>query len=159
MRGWVLLLLLSGREGRALVEELRECRALGARWRDELASVGVRAPLRRERVLFSDVSGGRLTPGRCEDGRTVVEPLVVLATRREIFEVEAAAELGGCGSREGDTLPRSRGVSAGRSAFELSCRLLSAAGLRRDRVLAGSVDIITVVVVVVVAAEVEADPE
>jgi hypothetical protein len=145
----LLLLLLGGREGRALVEELRECRVLGARWRDELASVGVRAPLRRERVLLSDVSGGRLTPVRCEDGR-IAEPLLVLATGREIFVVrdklaEAVVELGGFGSREGDMLPRSCGVSAGISAVDLSYRLLSAAGLRRERVLAGPVDIIFVV--------------
>lgn len=119
---------------------------LGARWRVELASVGVRAPLRRERVLLSDVRGGRLTPVRCEDGR-IVEPLLVLVTGREIFVVrdklaEAVVELGGLGSREGDTLPRSRGVSAGISAVDLSCRLLSAAGLRSERVLAGTVDII-----------------
>jgi hypothetical protein len=145
VRGW-LLLLLGGREGRALVEELRECRVLGARWRDELASVGVRAPLRRERVLFSDVRGGRLTPVRCEDGR-IVEPLLVLVTVREIFVVrdklaEAVVELGGFGSRDGDTLPRSRGVSAGMSTVDFSYGLLSAAGLRKERVLAGIVDII-----------------
>jgi hypothetical protein len=116
----LLPLLLGGREGRALVEELRECRV---RWRDELASVGVRAPLRRERVLLSDVSGGRPTPVRCEDGR-IAEPLLVLVTGREIFVVrdklaEAVVELGGFGSREGDMLPRSRGVSAGISAVDL----------------------------------------
>jgi hypothetical protein len=141
------------------VEEFRECRVLGARWMDELASVGVRAPLRRERVLLSDVRGGRLTPVRCEGGRTV-EPLLVLVTGREVSVVldklaEAIVELGGFGSREGDTLPRSRGVSAGVSAVDLSYRLLSAAGLRRERVLAGTVDIILVVVMV---AEGGADP-
>jgi hypothetical protein len=141
------------------VEELRECRVLGARWREELASVGVRAPLRRERVLLSDVRGGRLMPVRCEDGRTV-EPLLVLVTGRELFVVrdklaKAVVELGGFGSREGDILPRSRGVSAGMSAVDLSRRLLSAAGLRRERVLAGTVDII--VVVVIMAAQDESD--
>lgn len=148
----LLSLLLSGREGRALVEELRECRVLGARWRDEFASVGVRAPLRRERVLLSDVRGGRLTPVRCEDGR-IVEPLLLLVTWREIFVVldklaGAVVELWGFGSREGDTLPRSRGVSAGMSVVDLSYRLLSAAGLRRERVLVGPVDIILVIVVI-----------
>jgi len=143
------------------VEELRECRVLGARWREELASVGVRAPLRRERVLLSDVRGGRLTPVRCEDGR-IVEPLPVLVTGREIFVVrdelaEAVVELGGFGSLEGDTLLRSRGVSAGMSAVDLSYRLLSAAGLRRERVLAGTVDII-MDVVLIAEARLQCDP-
>jgi hypothetical protein len=162
VRAVVLLipLLLDGREGRALVEELRECRVLGTRCRDELASVGVRAPLRRERVLLSDVRGGRLTPALFEDGR-ILEPLLVLATGREIFVVrdkfaEAIVELGGFGSLEGDTLPRSRGVSTGMSAVDLSYRLLSGAGLRRERVLVGPVDIIFGCLFVV--AEGEADP-
>jgi hypothetical protein len=141
------------------VEELRECLVLGARWREELASVGVRAPLRREKVLLSDVRGGRLTPVLCEDGR-IVEPLLVLVTGRELFVVRdelaaAVVELGGLGSREGDTLPRSRGVSSGTSAVDLSYRLLSAAGLRMERVLAGIVDIILVVIMV---AKGDADP-
>lgn len=141
------------------MEELRECRVLGARWREELASVGVRAPLRKEKVLLSDVRGGRLTPVRCEDGR-IVEPLLVLVTGRELFVVRdelavAIVELGALGSREGDTLPRSRGVSIGTSAADLSYRLPSAACLRMERVLAGIVDIILVVVMV---ADGEADP-
>jgi hypothetical protein len=72
----LLPLLLPGRVGRALVEALRECRVLGRRWRDTVVSVGVRAPLRWERALLSDVSGGRLVPARC--GGRVVELLAVL---------------------------------------------------------------------------------
>lgn len=47
---------------KTLVEALREWRVLGARCIEELEvdSVGVLAPLRREEILFSEVSGGRL---------------------------------------------------------------------------------------------------
>ncbi len=91
--------------GRALVEELRVWRVLGARCREELGSVGVLAPLRRKKVLFSDVSGGRLTADRCGGGRMEEFPLLVpgrdgFAVRG--IPVEAGVELGGFGSREGD---------------------------------------------------------
>lgn len=107
-----------------MVEELREWRVLGARWSEVLGSVGVRAPLRRENVLLSDVRGGRLTSVRREGGRIVT--LLVLVTWRETFVLRerlavAVEELGGFGSREGDTLPRSRGgASAGVLAVDLS---------------------------------------
>lgn len=146
------------------MEELRECRVLGARWRDELPSVGVRAPLRRERFLLSDVRGGRVTPVLCVDGRTL-EPLAAVVTGREIFVLrgklaEGMVELGGFGSLEGETLPRSRGVSAGTSAVALSYRLLSGTGLRRERDLAGAVDIIWGCLLLQYAfAEGEADPD
>jgi hypothetical protein len=98
--GWELV-------GRTLVEALRECLVLGARWREELevGSVGVLAPLRREKVLFSDVSGGRLMPGLWEGGR--MDALLLLVPGREIFEVrkrlaEAVVELEGFGNLEGD---------------------------------------------------------
>lgn len=116
----LLPLLLGGREGRALVEELREWRVLGARWREVFDSVGVRAPLRREAVLLSEVNGGRLTPVLC--GRIDAVPVLALVNGREIFvgRGRLAEELGGFGSRDGDTLPRSRCVSAGMVAVDLS---------------------------------------
>lgn len=91
--------------GRALVEELRvcrACRACEARWMEELGSVGVLAPLRRKKLLFSEVSGGRLTPDRCGGGR--MEVFSLLAPGREILgiPVNAGVELGGFGSRDED---------------------------------------------------------
>jgi hypothetical protein len=73
--------------------------------------------------LLSEVRGGRLIPVLC--GLVDAVLVLVLLNGREIFVVRdelagGAVVLGGFGSREGDTLPRSRGVSAGMLAVDFS---------------------------------------
>lgn len=80
---------------------------LAARLREEteLASAGVRAPLRMEDGLLSVVSGGRLISGLCRGGGIIV--VLPLLLPWEICmgppKVEAAVvEDAGLGSLEGD---------------------------------------------------------